>query len=80
MSHVSLLKQWRRSMMQQVPGDVELEDADQPEYFNIEKILLWRWNSKTHRWRQEFLVIWQGYPIEKAKWIPVSYFSDQDAL
>ena len=27
MFHVSLLKQWRPSTLQQVPGEVELEDA-----------------------------------------------------
>ena len=66
--------------MQQVLGDAELEDADQPQYFDIEKILRWRWNSKT-QWRQrEFLVLWQGYPVEEAEWIPASFFSDPDAL
>ena len=44
--HVSLLKQWKQSAVQQVPGEVELEDADRPEYFEVEKILRWRWNSK----------------------------------
>ena len=66
--------------MQQVPGEVELDDADTPEYFDVEKILRWRWISKTRRRRREFLVLWQGYPVEEAEWIPASYFSDQDAL
>ena len=78
--HVSLLKQWWPSTLQQVPGEVELEDADQPQYFDVEKILRWRWNSKTRRQQREFLVLWQGYPVEEAEWIPESYFSDQDAL
>ena len=66
--------------MQQVPGEVELEDADTPQYFDVEKILRWRWTSTTRRRRREFLVLWQGYPVEDAEWIPASYFSDQDAL
>ena len=78
--HVSLLKPWRPSIMQQVLGEVELEDADQPQYFDIEKILWWRWNSKTRQRQREFLVLWQGYPMEDAEWIPASYFSDQNAL
>ena len=78
--HVSLLKPWRPSVVQQVPGEVELEDADQPQYFDVEKILRWRWNSKTRRQQREFLVLWQGYLVEEAEWIPASYFSDQDAL
>ena len=41
--HVSLLKHWRPSLVQQVPGEVELADPDQPEYFDVEKILRWRW-------------------------------------
>ena len=47
--HVSLLKKWRDSMVQQVPSNVELEDADQPEYFEVGKILRWQWSSKTRR-------------------------------
>ena len=78
--HVSLLKQWRPSTVQQVPGEVELEDADRPQYFDVEKILRWRWSSKTQRRQREFLVLWQGYPMEDAEWIPASYFSNQDAL
>ena len=78
--HISLLKQWRESLVQQVPGDVELEDADRSEYFEVEKILRWRWSSKTRRRRREFLVLWQGYPTEDAEWIPASYFSDQYAF
>ena len=66
--------------MQQVPGEVELDDANAPQYFDVEKILWWRWSLKTRRRRCEFLVLWQGYPVEEAKWIPASYFSDQDAL
>ena len=78
--HVSLLKPWRPSTVQQVPGEVELEDPDLPQYFDVEKILRWRWNSKTRRRQREFLVLWQGYPMEDAEWISASYFSDQDAL
>ena len=78
--HVSLLKQWRPNTLQSVPGEVELEDPDRPQYFDVEKILRWRWNSKTRRRQREFLVLWQGYPAEDAEWIPASYFSDQDAL
>ena len=66
--------------MQQVPGEVELEDPNQPEYFDVEKILRWRWTSRTIQRRREFLVLWKGYPIEDAEWIPSTYFSDQDAL
>ena len=65
MFHVSLLKQWRESLVQQVLGEVELEDADRPEYFEVEKTLRWRWSSKTQRQRREFLVLWQGYPMRR---------------
>ena len=66
--------------MQQLPGEVELEDSERPQYFDVETILHWRWTSKTRRRQREFLVLWQGYPAEDAEWIPASYFSDQDAL
>ena len=78
--HVSLLNHWRLSTVQQVPGEVELANADAHQYFDVEKILRWRWSSKTRWRRREFLVLWQGYPVEEAEWIPASYFSDQNAL
>ena len=37
--------------MQQVLGDVELEDVDKAEYFDIEKIFWWWWSLKTQRER-----------------------------
>ena len=49
MFHVSLLKQWRQSTVEQVLCDVELEDVEKPKYFEVEKILRWRWSSKTRR-------------------------------
>ena len=63
--HVPLLKPWRPSIIQQVPGEVELEDADQPQYFDVEKILWWRWNSKTQRRQREFLVLCRDVPSGK---------------
>ena len=66
--------------MQQVPREVELDDADQNQYFDIEKILRWRWSLKTRWQRREFLVLRQGYPMKEAEWIPASFFSDPDAL
>ena len=80
MFQVSLFKQWRESLVQQVPSEVELEDANRPECFDVERILWWRWSSKTRRQRREFLVLWQGYPAKVAEWIPTSFFNDQDAL
>ena len=66
--------------MQQILGDGELEDANQPQYFDIEKILRCWWSSKTRRRQRGFLVLWYGYPIEEAEWILASFFSDQDML
>ena len=66
--------------MQQVLGEVELEDANRPEHFKVEKILWWRWSIKTRRRRREFWVLWQGYLAEEAEWIPACYFSDKDTL
>ena len=66
--------------MQQLPGEIELEDPERPQYFDVEKILRWKWTSKTRRRQREFLVLWQGYPAEDAEWIPASFFSNQHAL
>ena len=51
MFYVLLLKHWRPNIVQQVLGEVELDDANTPQYFDIEKILRWQWSSKTQRRR-----------------------------
>ena len=47
--------------MQQVPGEVELEDADQPQYFDVEKDSTVAMDfKKTRQRRREFLVLVAG--------------------
>ena len=31
-------------------------------------------------WRQEFLVLWKGYPIEEASWIPEDNITYKEQL
>ena len=67
--HVSLLKKWNASAVQESDEHIELEEPDVPGYSETEKILRWRW--ATHpgcrgRRSREFLVLWRGYPLEEA--------------
>ena len=64
--HVSLLKQWKPSTVQQILGVVELEDANKAEYFDVEKILRWRKVKRGRKILKEYLVLWKGYSVTEA--------------
>ena len=69
--------------MQESDEHIELEEPDVPEYYETEKILRWRWATHPrHRRRcsREFLVLWRGYPLEEASWIPEENFRDKQLL
>ena len=69
--HISLLKPWRESdwscPVEEQDLDVELEP--EPVY-TVERILKWRRVKAGRRLTREFLVIWQGYLLDEAQWIP----------
>ena len=58
---------------------MQLEE-NEPRY-EVERILRWR-TRKTSRnkSKKEYLVLWSGYPMEEASWIPAENFDDQDRL
>ena len=70
--HVSLLKTWREDVYRRYPAPEppRLEDADDQPVYEIEKFLRWRYRKTRNRKTREFLVIWKGYPVEEASWIP----------
>jgi len=70
--HVSLLKQWRRGEWISATSTAppELIQDDEEEY-EIEKILRWRYYRAGNLRKKEYLVVWKGYPVEDASWIPI---------
>ena len=74
--HVSLLKDWRTADLhedQAVPAD-EVPDVEEP-YYKIERILRWRKEKRNKNILKEYLVLWNGCPIEEASWVQVGQFS-----
>ena len=80
--HVSLLKDYRSSRLhpvqQRLPVLVPAEDAE-PEFFDVERILRWRWSPGQRR-KKEYLVLWSGHPIDEATWEPTSHFASPGIL
>ena len=76
MFHISLLKRWNATSLQEeeeAPTDEDLKLEEQ--YYEIEKILQWRKVKRGRRILKEYLVLWKGYPITKASWIQAEQFS-----
>ena len=83
--HVSLLKRWiERSY--RTPEDLPQPDLDtnidRPEEYEVERILRKRRVLKRNgRYsHNEYLVLWQGYPLEEATWEPEAHFEDKALL
>ena len=79
--HVLLLKLWRLSEWS-CPADAPVPKIDEEEdkEYRVERILWWRWTGWGRRRKREFLVTWEGYPLEDAQWIPASNFTDPASL
>ena len=79
--HTSLLKAWREGQWNQDlrAGTPELEFEGEPLY-QVDKLLRWRWTGQGRRRQKEFLVLWEGYPLEEATWTRTDQFPHQDEL
>ena len=54
--------------------DTDLEPEDD-ELYEVEKLLRWRWVGPSGRRYKEFLVLWKGWSIDDASWIPSENFT-----
>ena len=57
-------------------------DVDRPEEYEVERILRKRRVLKRNgrHSHNEYLVLWQGYPLEEATWEPEAHFTDSAIL
>ena len=83
--HVSLLKRWIEQSYKTVETSPQPEldwDLDQPEEYEVEKIIRMRKVLKRNgRFsHNEYLTMWIGYPIEEATWEPDYNFTDAAVL
>ena len=79
--HSSLLKLWRESSWS-CPVDgpqPEIEVDDGPVY-RVERMLRWRYVRQGRRRIREFLVTWEGFPLEEAQWIPETNFRNRQEM
>ena len=73
---MSLLKDWKTADLQEdqaVPIN-DVPDVEEP-YYEIERILPWRKVKRNNKILKEYLVLWNGYPIEEPSWIQAEQFS-----
>ena len=57
---------WREEADEPIP---ELEQDD--EEFEIEKVLRWRYYRSGNKQKKEYLVVWKGWPLSDATWLPM---------
>jgi hypothetical protein len=69
--HVTLLKPWQQGQWTRddAADSVKLQHDDDDEY-EIERLLRWRRVTIGRRRTREFLVLWRGWPLEDASWVP----------
>ena len=79
--HISLLKQWREGTWSRAV-DAPLPEVDQTQQqgYEVERILKYRSVRRGSRRSREYLVIWTGYPLDEAEWIPEANFHDPAEL
>ena len=80
--HTSLLRPFQTSTwsttQESAVDELELEDD---RSYDVEKLLRWRWSGPSGRRRKkELLVLWAGYSIDDASWIPANNFDYPDEL
>ena len=69
--HVSLLKKWRGEDWTAEDGDPVPELQEDDEEFEIEKVIRWRYYKTGNQQKREYLVVWRGYPVDDATWLPI---------
>ena len=74
--HTSLLRPFRSSKWSTATEveDAELEPEDDEPY-EVEKLLRWRWIGPSGRKHKEYLVLWKGWSLDDASWIPSENFT-----
>ena len=80
--NVSLLKIWHEDMHRRYPAadPTRLEEEYDQQIYEVEKFLRWGYRKIQNRKKREFLVLWKGYLIEEAIWIPEDNITYQEYL
>ena len=75
--HTSLLRPFRSSRWSTIEREIEDTDLEpeDDEPYEVEKLLRWRWAGPSGRRFKEFLVLWKGWSIDDASWIPANNFT-----
>ncbi|SPO42040.1 related to Gag-pol polyprotein [Pseudozyma flocculosa] len=63
--HVSMLEPYRRSGLDRRKDEEVEQVVEGADYYEVETIL----DHRGSRSRQEYLVLWRGYPEEEASWV-----------
>ena len=69
--HTSLLRTFRTSKWStpQEQEDAEIDPEDDEPY-DVEKLLRWRCAGPSGRGHKEHLVLWTGWSLDDASWVP----------
>ena len=80
--HTSLLRPFRVSgwtPTTTVANTKEVEPEDDQPY-DVEKLLRWCWRGPSNKKVKEFLVLWTGWSIDDASWVPEQNFDYPEEL
>ena len=73
--HVSLLKDWKIATVQedQTASQEDIPEVEEP-YWEVERILRWRWTKKGNQQIKEYLILWKNFSIDEASWVTQAQF------
>ena len=57
-----------------------LKNQKDQQKYEVERFLRWRERRVRNRTTKEYYVLWRGYPLEEASWVPEDNFEDKEQL
>ena len=56
-----------------------MPEVEEP-YWEVERILRWRWTKRGNKRMKEYLILWKNFSIDEASWVTQAQFIQPNML